>query len=73
MTIIYLKFFYFQKKLKTIYATGSSILLYEISFQQKKFLCFLKNLNINFAYAKSVGKIFKKIIDVIRLDDYYDH
>ena len=64
--------FLFSKKLKTIYATGSSILLYaKYLFNKKSFFVSLKNLNINFAYAKSVEKIFKKNkFDVIRLDDY---
>ena len=57
--------------MKTIYATGSSILLYaKYLFNKKSFFVSLKNLNINFAYAR-VKKIFKKNkFDVIRLDDY---
>ena len=64
--------FLFSKKLKNIYSTGSSISLYaKYLFNKKSFFVSLKNLNINFAYSKSVEKIFKKNkFDIIRLDDY---
>ncbi len=64
--------FLFSKKLKTIYSTGSSILLYaKYLFNKKSFFVSIKNLNINFAYSRNIEKIFKKNkFDIIRLNDY---
>ena len=64
--------FLFSKNLGSVYSTGSSILLYaKYLFNKKSFFVSLKNLNINFAYSKSIEKIFKRNkFNIIRLNDY---
>ncbi len=59
-----------SKKLKAVYATGSSILLYsKFMFNKKSFYVDISNQNINMSYAIPQIKLFKRLnFDIVKLN-----